>query len=250
MLAAGIAHDLNNLLAPVLMAPTLLREHANNPRDARILDILEKSARRGSELVREILGFAHGATGTPRPLQLNPLLDELAAFIEESFPKSIVLQRSIPPQLWPMFGSATQVHQVLLNLCVNARDAMPAGGTLRMRAENAELDEAAARSIPGARAGKWVVLHVEDTGTGIAPDVLTRIWDPFFTTKVRGQGSGLGLPTVRALVENHGGFVAVDTKLGRGTRFHVYLPAGTDHAGGEPLAAPDGQEELFFGEGS
>jgi PAS domain S-box-containing protein len=225
MLAAGIAHDLNNVLAPILLAAPMLRDHASDPADVRIISTLERSAERGAGLVRQILGFAHGADGAHRLLQPKHLLRDMAVFIEETFPKSIHLEHVIPSDLWLVNGNPTQLHQVLLNLCVNARDAMADGGTLTLRAENLVVDEVAGAALEGGRSGPFVVIHVEDSGTGIAPEVLARIWDPFFTTKAAGKGTGLGLSTVRGIVESHAGFVTVHSLVGRGTTFRVHLPA-------------------------
>ncbi|HEY4989376.1 MAG TPA: ATP-binding protein [Opitutaceae bacterium] len=224
MLASGIAHDLNNVLAPIILAAPILREHATNPEDQRMIASLEKSAERGVELVKQILTFAHGADNVPQLVDIKDLLQETLAATAETLPKNIIVAHNFPSNLWPIMADPTQIHQVLLNLCVNARDAMPSGGTLSISAENALLDEATARKIEGARPGAWIVLHVEDTGTGIPPEVLEHIWEPFFTTKGSGKGTGLGLSTVRSIVENHNGFVSLKTQAGRGTTFRVYLP--------------------------
>lgn len=225
MLAAGIAHDLNNVLAPILLAAPMLRDHVSDPGDLRIIATLEKSAERGAALVRQILGFAHGADGELRVVQPKHLLRDVATFIRETFPKSIQLEEDVPVQLWPVKANPTQLHQVLLNLCLNARDAMPDGGTLTLRGENCVLDEIAAAEIPDAMPGPFLVFHVQDTGTGISPEILGRIWDPFFTTKATGKGTGLGLSTVRGIIESHGGFSTVASVPGRGTTFRIYLQA-------------------------
>ncbi|MEO7413262.1 MAG: response regulator [Opitutaceae bacterium] len=225
MLAAGIAHDLNNVLAPILMAAPMLRERAADPSDQRLLETLEKSAERGAGLVRQILAFAQGTDGGRQLVQLKHLVRDISGIIRETFPKGILLQEDLPKAPWPVNANPTQVHQVLLNLCVNARDAMPQGGELHLRVEQAVLDETAAAALEGGKAGAWVVLHVEDTGTGIPPEVLAHIWEPFFTTKTADKGTGLGLSTVRGIVENHQGFVTLQTAVGRGTTFRVYLPA-------------------------
>jgi PAS domain S-box-containing protein len=226
MLAAGISHDLNNVLAPIGMASALLRRRLSAAGDLRMLDILEKSVTRGSGLVRQILGFAHGISGEPRMLQVKHLLRDVTAIIRETFPKSIVLDEKVPNDLWPISGNPTQIHQVLINLCVNARDAMPEGGTLRLYAENCVLNAETAQAIHEAKPGSWVVLQVADTGTGIPPEVLSHLWEPFFTTKAANQGTGLGLSTVRGIVvENHHGFIDLQTKVGQGTTLRVYLPA-------------------------
>ena len=251
MLAAGIAHDLNNVLAPILLAAPMLRENATVPGDLRMIDVLEKSAERGAALVRQILSFAHGADGAHQLIQVKHLLRDLANFIDQTFPKSIQLREFIPTDLWPIKGNATQIHQVLLNLCVNARDAMPQGGTLTLRAENSTVDEVAAQAIDGARAGSYLVLHVEDTGTGIPLNMLERIWEPFFTTKAAGKGTGLGLSTVRGIAENHGGFVTLRTVQNTGTTFRVYLPAAEvaiakSLTADAPPPAPRGQGQLVL----
>jgi two-component system cell cycle sensor histidine kinase/response regulator CckA len=225
MLASGIAHDLNNVLAPIILAAPVLRERATNPEDLRIISSLEKSAERGVELVRQILSFAHGAGNALQLVQFQHLVHEALSVTNETFPKNIRIVDNIPGNLWPIMADPTQIHQVLLNLCVNARDAMPDGGTLSISAENCLLDEVTARRIEGARPGAWTVLQVEDSGTGIPPEALSRIWEPFFTTKGEGKGTGLGLSTVRSIVESHHGFITLRTQADRGTTFRVYLPA-------------------------
>jgi PAS domain S-box-containing protein len=225
MLSAGIAHDLNNVLAPILLAAPMLRDHAHDPADLRMISTLEKSAERGAALVRQILGFAHGADGEHRPLQAKHLLRDIATFVGETFPKSIRLDTDIRDNLWRVNANPTQLHQVLLNLCVNARDAMPAGGTLSLKAENTVVDGESRVEHKNIQPGTYLAFQVADTGVGIPPDVLARIWEPFFTTKGLDKGTGLGLSTVRGIVESHSGFITVETTLGQGTRFRVYLPA-------------------------
>jgi two-component system, cell cycle sensor histidine kinase and response regulator CckA len=251
MLASGIAHDLNNVLAPIILAAPVLREHATNPDDLRMILSLEKSAERGVDLVRQILAFAQGVGGEHQLVEVNHLLQETMSVIRESFPKNITLRADIPGDLWPVMADPTQIHQVLLNLCVNARDAMPAGGTLSLRAENCHLDEVSARKIEGASAGAWLVLHVEDTGTGIPPEALAQIWEPFFTTKDADKGTGLGLSTVRGIVESHKGFISLKTEAGKGTTFRVHLPAADIKKNGAEVDAvrtvvPDGKGELVL----
>ncbi len=250
LLAAGIAHDLNNMLAPILLAAPMLREHVSDSTALGLLQTLEKSAERGANVVRQILAFAHGATGEHRLLQAKHLLRDIAAVVAGTFPKTIKLEDFIPGDLWPVKGNPTQIHQVLLNLSVNARDAMPHGGTLRLRAENRTLDAATAATIPNGRAGAFVAMHVEDTGTGIAPEVLKQMWQPFFTTKEAGKGTGLGLSTVRGIIENHNGFIDVQTAVGRGSSFTVYLPAvenaPRDRTTVAPFPARSGQGELIL----
>jgi len=250
MLAAGIAHDLNNVLAPIMFAAPLLRDGLSTPRDLKILDTVNKSAARGAGLVKQILGFAHSTASELQPTQVKHIARDIIGVITETFPKSIELQQKVPSDLWPVMGNATQIHQVLLNLCVNARDAMPQGGTLHITASNLRLDAAEATKIPGARPGPWLVFEVGDTGTGIAPEILERIWTPFFTTKGTGKGTGLGLSTVRGIVANHKGFVRLDTVVGRGTTFRVFLPAVESEApqagSASPFDMPNGHGELIL----
>ena len=185
MLASGIAHDLNNVLSPIFLAAPMLREHLSHPADLNMVAVLEKSAERGAGLVRQILSFAHGVSGTDRPVQVKHLIKETASVINQTFPKNIRLEDSVSANLWPIHGNPTQIHQVILNLCVNARDAMPAGGKLVLRAENCVLDDIAAGAIKGAAAGSWVVLRVEDNRNGHIS---------------RGEGAHLG-----ALLHDEGG---------------------------------------------
>jgi PAS domain S-box-containing protein len=251
MLAAGIAHDFNNALAPIIMAGPLLLLHVSDPGARRILGTVEKSAERSVALVRQLLSFARGSSGQRQLLQIRHVLKEVVELAESTFPKSIRVEAHLPGQLWPVQADPTQVHQIFLNLCVNARDAMPQGGDLTVTASNVALDAAAAAEIPEAKAGKFLVVEVRDTGTGIPPDVLARIWEPFFTTKEDGKGTGLGLSTVRGIIANHHGFATVKTRPGRGTAFTVYLPAADNakEAGqqdGSQRAVPRGNGELIL----
>jgi PAS domain S-box-containing protein len=238
LLAAGIAHDLNNVLAPILMGAPILRDRVTDPGDIKMLTALEKSAERGAALVRQILGFAQGISGVPQIVQVKHIVRDLSSVIRETFPKAIRFEEQMGADLWTIRANPTHIHQILLNLCVNARDAMPRGGTLRLRVENCTLDELGALALEGARPGAWLVLHVEDTGTGIPPEVLARIWEPFFTTKEAGKGTGLGLPTVRGIVESHDGFISLRTESGRGTTFRIYLPAAEGRADGPDSTHP------------
>ncbi|MEO6874839.1 MAG: PAS domain S-box protein [Opitutaceae bacterium] len=234
MLAAGVAHDLNNVLAPMLMAASILQSHITDAGDLRMVQMVEASAQRGAALVRQILGFAHGVGGEQQLVQVKHVLHDIASIITETFPKLLDFEQEIPRDLWTIQGNPTQLHQVILNLCINARDAMPDGGTLTLKGENCSLDEPAARAIPGASPGDWLKLEVSDTGTGIPPDVLAHMWDPFFTTKGPGKGTGLGLSTVRGIVERHRGVITVQTVPARGTTFTVYFPATDGTVGTSP----------------
>jgi signal transduction histidine kinase len=229
-LASGLAHDLNNVLAPILMALHLFRLKLTDAEDQELLGNLESTARRGADIIRQVLTFARGVEGTRQPLRLKPLVNDVAMMLRDTFPRSIKIQTRVPDDLWNVSGDATQIYQVLMNLCLNGRDAMPAGGRLLIAGANAQIDEAAARLHPGSKAGQYVVLTVADNGTGIAPEMLNKIFDPFFTTKEVGKGTGLGLSTVLSIVKSHGGFVTTTSEPGRGSEFKVHLP-------GEPRSA-------------
>ncbi len=250
MLASGIAHDLNNVLAPIMMAVPMLRGVAAVPAAQKLLDTLEVSVRRGAELVGQILSFARGVEGEPKLVQLKHVLDDIENIIRETFPKSIQLQKNINPKLQYIRGNATQIHQVLLNLCVNARDAMAQGGVLTVEAGNGRIDEARARQFSDAQAGPCVVVTVTDNGTGIPKEMLERIFDPFFTTKETGKGTGLGLATVRGIVKNHRGILEVRSEMGRGSSFIVSLPAVQMQSSIEPeqkkVELPSGKGELIL----
>jgi len=250
MIAAGITHDLNNVLAPIGMAASLLRDRLSSTGDLRLIDTLEKCADRGAGLVRQILGFVHGIGTEPSVVQAKHLLRDITEIITETFPKSIVLNEEVPNDLWPVLANPTQIHQVLLNLCVNARDAMPNGGTLTVRAENCVLEANAAAAIEGATAGAWLVLHIEDTGTGIPPAVVARMWEPFFSTKPPSKGTGLGLSTVRGIVQTCHGFITLQTGLNRGTCVRVFLPAAQSAIAGDgsahALSSKRGRGELIL----
>ena len=227
-LAGGIAHDLNNILQPILMTAPLLRETTNDPENREMLGTVENCARRGADIIRQLLTFARGTPGVRVPLPMRHLLRDMDKIIRETFPRNIQLHIDIPRELWPVMGDATQIHQALMNLCVNARDAMPDGGTLTLAMKNLTLDEAFAATMPGTKPGFHVCVSVTDTGSGIPPENLDRIFDPFFTTKEIGKGTGLGLATVLGIVRGHGGFVRVNSQVNRGTTFELYLPASSE----------------------
>jgi PAS domain S-box-containing protein len=227
-LASGVAHDLNNILAPILMGAAVLRRSDMPANDEVILTTIETCAQRGADIVKQVLTFARGAEGERRPLPVAPLLRDVAAIATETFPKKISVRTSFPESLWSVVGDQTQLHQVLLNLCVNARDAMPAGGVLSLFAENFTVDEHYASMTPGARAGPHVRFEVTDTGAGIPPENIDKIFDPFFTTKELGHGTGLGLSSVIGIVKSHEGFISVYSEIGRGATFKIYIPAKMD----------------------
>jgi len=224
-LAGGIAHDLNNILAPILMSIDILKSDSDSPETTKILETIEVSAKRGADIVRQVLSFARGMEGERVEVQPKHLLNDLENIIKNTFPKDIRLQFSIPNDTWTVLGDPTQVHQILLNLCVNARDAMPNGGNLTITTENCALDEQYAAMNLQAKPGRYVVISVTDSGTGIQPKILDKIFEPFFTTKELSKGTGLGLSTVLAIVKSHEGIINVYSEPGKGTTFRVYLPA-------------------------
>jgi PAS domain S-box-containing protein len=224
-LAGGIAHDLNNALAPVIMGAELLRQNPEMENRELLLDTILTSANRGTEMVRQLLSFARGSQSRNGPVQIDSLLKEMIKILRDTFPKAIAVDSSINGNPGAVRGDATEIHQVLLNLCINARDAMPRGGRLTLAAENVVLAGEDIPSSAGAKPGAYVLLSVADTGTGIPPEVLPRIFDPFFTTKGPDKGTGLGLSTVNNIVKNHNGFIRINTEAGKGTEFRIYLPA-------------------------
>jgi two-component system cell cycle sensor histidine kinase/response regulator CckA len=222
-LAGGIAHDLNNTLAPIVLGAEILR--MRYPGESSLLDTVEGSAKRGAEMVRQLLTFAKGAEGDRVAINPRLLVKEMYKIIIVTFPKNIHVVTKCEDSVPTVLGDATQLHQVLLNLCVNARDAMPHGGTLTMEALSRDVDAVYASSVPEAKPGQYVALRVQDTGMGIPPDILERIFDPFFTTKGPEKGTGLGLSTVMGIVKGHGGFLQVYSQPGQGSTFTAYLPA-------------------------
>ncbi len=224
-LASGIAHDLNNILSPILMSVDILRGGMRDEDTLKVLSIIEGSAERGAGIVKQVLTFARGVEGERVLLQPKHLLGELAKIMAQTFPRNLDIQPNYSHELWTVSGDATQLHQVLLNLCVNARDAMAEGGTLTINAENVEVDDHFASMNPGAQLGPHVVFRVSDTGMGMSPETMERIFDPFFTTKEVGKGTGLGLATVIGIVKSHGGFLSVQSEIGVGTTFLIFIPA-------------------------
>jgi PAS domain S-box-containing protein len=250
ILAGGVAHDLNNILAPILMSADLLRLAKLGGELDPVVETVAASARRGADIIKQLLTFARGLQGRRTPVQPRYLVQELVKIIRETFPKSIRVEMDADTRLWLVNGDSTQLHQVLLNLSVNARDAMPNGGVLELTATNVQLDAGRVSHQPGVKPGPFVRLAVTDTGTGILPQWLDRIFDPFFTTKDPGRGTGLGLSTSLGIVRSHGGFIEVQSQVGKGTCFAVYLPAlleaPSEQAARPEEEPPGGQGELIL----
>jgi PAS domain S-box-containing protein len=249
-LAGGIAHDINNILSPILLSVRMLQMKFTDEASQRLLSVLQNSAERGGVMVKQVLEFARGVEGERIVLQLKHLIKEITKTMSETLPKSIEVECFVPADVWPIAGDPTQIHQVLMNLCVNARDAMPHGGVLSVKAENISIDESYSRMILDATPGQFVLITVTDTGTGIPTEIISRVFEPFFTTKDHGKGTGLGLSTVLAIVKSHGGFVNVYSEPGRGTQFRVYFPAAesslTTQAREERPNVPYGRGELVL----
>lgn len=237
-LAGGMAHDLNNALSPILMGVQLLKAKTTDAATQRVLSVIESNTQRGAGMVRQVLLFARGQDGVTDRIDPAALLHELQGVLRQSFPSSIEISVLAPPDLWAVRGNTTQLHQILLNLCINARDAMPSGGRLTLAADNADLDPTEIQDLPGLQPGRHVMLMVSDTGTGIPPEVQAHLFEPFFTTKPHGTGTGLGLATVASLVKAHGGAVRVRSVDNEGTSFEVYLPALEDIPVGASAGAP------------
>jgi PAS domain S-box-containing protein len=250
-LASGLAHDLNNVLAPIMMALEFIRDSTEDPGLRTCLQTLEMCSLRGASIIRQVLMFARGVEG--ERLLLNPkhLVVEMERIARETFSRAIQIQTSLPKDPCILLGDATQIQQVLMNLCVNARDAMPRGGVLTIGLEKVKLDEAGARIHLQAKPGAYVVLTVADTGGGIAPELMDKIFDPFFTTKPLGQGTGLGLATTLGIAEKHGGFIHVESEPEKGTKFQVYFPAAATEQdesskGSRPAVLTQGNGELIL----
>jgi len=247
-LAGGIAHDLNNVLTPILTSINMLSEGETDPDKREDLAVLETSARRGAAMVGQLLSFARGEPQGPhKRVDVAAIAGEVLQMVRETFPKDIspVFRKSQTP--WAIQGDATQIHQLITNLCVNARDAMPNGGVLTLALEGVVVDDLYAGMSAETPSGQYLRVRVEDTGSGMAPEVRDRIFEPFFTTKPSGTGTGLGLSTCHAIARSHGGFILVSSELGRGSRFDVYLPAEVSRD--ERAEAASTQAELPLGRG-
>jgi PAS domain S-box-containing protein len=250
LLAGGIAHDLNNVLAPIVMATQLLQLRFTDSESHKLLSTVEASAQRGAELVRQVLTFSRGLEGQRLLVHPKSLVSDVERLLSETIDKSIEVVTHFEPDLWPVPGDPTQLHQVLMNLCINARDAMPQGGRLSLGVRNVRVDEQYAAMSPELRPGPYVVFEVQDTGLGISPQIRDHIFEPFFSTKKPGKGTGLGLSTAQTIVKSHDGFISLESEMGRGTTFRIFLPAsaGTPAARGTaaPIPPPRGNGETIL----
>ena len=224
-LAGGVAHDLNNVLTPILLTIDLLSTQVASLEERQLIEKTRASASHGAALVRQLLAFARGVDGERTSIDARSAIANVEPLIRQSLPSAVQLTVSHVESPWPIEANATQLSQVLVNLALNARDAMPHGGTLHIRVDNAIVDSVIAAANPGTEPGRFLRISFSDTGTGIPPALLERIFDPFFTTKAAGKGTGLGLSMVAGIMKGHRGFVQVESEVGRGTTFHLYFPA-------------------------
>ena len=250
-LAGGIAHDLNTILTPIVTATDLLAPRLTESRNRQLLSLIKTAANRGTRVVRQMMTYSRGIAGERANLHCRDLVREMTAIMRETFPRDIRIETDLAPDLRPVLGDATQLLQVLMNLCVNARDAMPRGGRLTLSATNADLDEEAVASQPGAQPGLYINLAVADTGHGIPPESLERIFEPFYSTKPMAKGTGLGLSTALGIIRSHRGFITVKSLPDQGTVFQVFLPAvaaatAKARAPAEPDMPPSGQGEIIL----
>jgi PAS domain S-box-containing protein len=242
MLSGGIAHDLNNVLQPISMFLDLLRYRLPDTESVEMLDAVDANLRRSTDLVRQILAFSSGARTEQRALNIPELISEVSTFVRSTFPKTIQFQITVPDNIHPVIGNATQLEQVLLNLCVNARDAMPDGGRIKIEVSNFYADESFVRRQAHAQPQSYVRISVSDTGHGIPRPLRKKIFEPFFTTKGPNKGTGLGLATAAGIIRNHGGFLTLETEEGCGSSFHAFLPASTGAL--KPISLPPSIPEV------
>jgi PAS domain S-box-containing protein len=247
LLAGGIAHDLNNVLAPILTSVDILSKGATGEKDRSLLGTLEASVQHGTELVRQLLAFARGKGTQRTSVAIDTLVGSVQRLLEHVMPPTIKVSASLPGMLSHVEADSTQLRQVLLNLCINARDAMPEGGSVTIRAEDVQTTTDTPSLQGEAQAGPHVCISVIDTGSGIPPHVVAKLFDPFFTTKKAGKGTGLGLANVAGIVKAHGGFVGLESVVGKGTTFHIYLPAVAAPAIREPETPAATSESITAG---
>ncbi len=248
-LAGGIAHDLNNILAPISMAIEILKMRIPDERATELLDTIAASAKRGADMVGQVLSFARGMGGRRVEIQMYQLITEVEKIMRDTFLKNIRFEVSAGRDLWTVRGDPTQLHQVLINLCVNARDAVAENGEISITSGNVEIDESFAGMNLESKSGPHIYIEVRDNGAGIPAEIMDRIFDPFFTTKSIGKGTGLGLSTSLAIIKSHGGFIRTTSEQGSGSSFRVYLPAFpelTDTDGPEHVELPRGNGETIL----
>lgn len=248
-LAGGIAHDLNNVMTPIMLSLELLKDKFPDDQSQKFITMIERNAHRGTDLIKRVVSFAKGIEGEHKTLRVPDIISEIKRIIRETFPRDIEINVDMSGDLWTISGDATQLGQVLMNLCVNSRDAMPNGGVLNIKAGNILIDDNHRYVNIDAHNGSYVMIAVSDTGTGMPPEVIDRIFDPFFTTKEHGKGTGLGLSIAMSIIKNHKGFIDVDSQIGKGTTFKIFLPATNDDIqdmNDEINVSRKGSEELIL----
>ncbi|MDZ8188550.1 MAG: PAS domain S-box protein [Nostoc sp. ChiSLP02] len=249
-LAGGIAHDLNNILTPILAAAQLLQDKyfQEEERFEQLIALIESNAKRGATLVKQVLSFARGFKGERTSIEVGHLITEIIQIAKQTFPKSIEFYTAISEEILAVNGNSTQLHQVLMNLIVNARDALPNGGNIQISATNKFIDETYAKMNLDAKVGNYIVITVTDNGIGIPSQILDKIFEPFFTTKEVNIGTGLGLSTALGIIKSHGGFIKVSSQVDKGSKFKIFLPAveSTPVLNIEESEAYPGQGELIL----
>jgi len=248
-LAGGVAHDLNNVLSPILLGVQSLSRSETDERRSRMLKTMETSVKRGADMIRQVLTFARGMEGERSPVDVEDLLGELRSFAIEALPSNISLKMTVAKGLWKTIGDSTQLMQVLLNLVTNARDAMPDGGTITVSASNQELTDAYASVSHLANPGRYIAIDVEDDGTGMSAEIAGKAFEPFFTTKEPGHGTGLGLASSLAITRAHGGYMQAYSEPGRGSRFQIHLAAAPEDIAAFVKDDSEKPEELPIGHG-
>jgi two-component system cell cycle sensor histidine kinase/response regulator CckA len=243
-LSGGIAHDFNNLLGVIIGYSRVLKKALgpDNPLCEHTLEI-EKAGQRAASLTKQLLAFSRQQVLTPAILDLNAVASDMERMLQRLLGEDIAVSLALDPELGSVKADQSQIEQVIMNLAVNARDALPVGGKLKLQTTNVHLDQSYARNHPGSEVGNYVLLAVTDTGMGMDAATLTHIFEPFFTTKERGKGTGLGLATVYGIVKQSGGYIAVDSVLGKGTTFQIYLPRHLGQPAAEE-AMVDSEEKL------
>lgn len=248
-LAGGIAHDFNNILQGILGYTSLLKMKISETDPIyKPLDVIEQSANKAASLTRQLLGFARGGKYITKPINLNTAVEDVLQIISRTFDASIEIKTSLANDLWAVEADQSQIEHMLMNICINARDAMPAGGILTIETVNHVFTERELSNLQAVDADtrKYVVIKVTDTGIGIPKDIQHRIFEPFFTTKEKGKGTGMGLAMVYGVVKNHNGFITVDSEIGKGTTFTIYLPATEKEVRADEIKL----EKISYGKGT
>lgn len=237
-LAGGIAHDFNNLLSGILGYASFAKKKISDKDPLyHSLNSIERSAAQAAELTKQLLGFARRGKYQVKPINCNALIQDLSHFLSRTIDKKISLKVKLDPQLHLIEGDETQLQQSLINICLNARDAMPSGGTLKISTRNQTLSKNINEKQRGWKEGEYIKITLSDTGVGMTPEVRSQIFEPFFTTKEPGRGTGLGLSMVYGIIQNHGGYIELNSEPEQGTTFEILLPAVAELRMKEPTSS-------------